>query len=118
MISPQDLFWADLVSCDECSRRSQLYRPPPLSAFAPLTRRFPSNAVDPFADDTETKATNAADSKDYVHVRVQQRNGKKCLTTVQGLPAAYDYKKILKALKKGERLLAPTLPLKTLATVI
>lgn len=32
----------------------------------------------------------------------QQRNGKKCLTTVQGLPESYDYKKILKALKKGE----------------
>lgn len=28
---------------------------------------------------------------------------KKCLTTVQGLPESYDYKKILKALKKGER---------------
>lgn len=34
--------------------------------------------------------------------RVQQRNGRKCLTTVQGLPEAFDYKKILKALKKGE----------------
>jgi translation initiation factor 1 len=37
-----------------------------------------------------------------VHVRVQQRNGKKSLTTVQGLPEAFDYKKILKALKKGK----------------
>lgn len=32
---------------------------------------------------------------------VQQRNGRKCLTTVQGLPEEFDYKKILKALKKG-----------------
>jgi translation initiation factor 1 len=37
-----------------------------------------------------------------VHIRVQQRNGKKSLTTVQGLKKAYDYKKVLKALKKGE----------------
>ena len=35
-------------------------------------------------------------------VRMQQRNGRKSLTTVQGLPEAFDYKKILKALKKGE----------------
>ncbi len=34
---------------------------------------------------------------------MQQRNGRKSLTTVQGLPEAFDYKKILKALKKGER---------------
>lgn len=33
---------------------------------------------------------------------MQQRNGRKSLTTVQGLPEAFDYKKILKALKKGE----------------
>lgn len=32
---------------------------------------------------------------------MQQRNGRKSLTTVQGLPATFDYKKILKALKKG-----------------
>jgi translation initiation factor 1 len=31
---------------------------------------------------------------------MQQRNGRKSLTTVQGLPEAFDYKKILKALKK------------------
>ena len=37
-----------------------------------------------------------------MHVRVQQRNGKKCLTTVQGLPKKFDLEKILKALKKGE----------------
>lgn len=36
---------------------------------------------------------------------MQQRNGRKSLTTVQGLPEAFDYKKILKALKKGERVL-------------
>lgn len=34
---------------------------------------------------------------------MQQRNGRKSLTTVQGLPEAFDYKKILKALKKGAR---------------
>jgi translation initiation factor SUI1 len=36
----------------------------------------------------------------YVHIRIQQRNGRKSLTTVQGLAIDLDLKKILKALKK------------------
>ncbi|CEP02155.1 SUI1 domain-containing protein [Plasmodiophora brassicae] len=36
----------------------------------------------------------------YVHIRIQQRNGRKSLTTVQGLASDLDLKKILKALKK------------------
>jgi len=58
--------------------------------------------ADPFSEDNVTVQTKkAGDAKEYVHIRVQQRNGKKSLTTVQGLPEAFDYKKILKALKKG-----------------
>ena len=53
---------------------------------------------DPFA---EANADNAgAGSKEYVHIRVQQRNGRKCLTTVQGLKKEYSKSKILKDLKK------------------
>ncbi|GMH38333.1 hypothetical protein BSKO_06217 [Bryopsis sp. KO-2023] len=37
---------------------------------------------------------------DAVHIRIQKRNGRKCLTTVQGLPTKFDKKKIVKALKK------------------
>jgi translation initiation factor 1 len=33
-------------------------------------------------------------------LRIQQRNGKKTLTTLQGLPKEYDAKKILKTFKK------------------
>ncbi|CAG8604379.1 3302_t:CDS:2 [Acaulospora morrowiae] len=33
-------------------------------------------------------------------IRIQQRNGRKTLTTVQGLPSDYDQKKLLKAFKK------------------
>ncbi|ODV82629.1 hypothetical protein CANARDRAFT_178337 [[Candida] arabinofermentans NRRL YB-2248] len=53
-------------------------------------------SFDPFADtgDAETQPTN------YIHIRIQQRNGRKTLTTVQGVPAEYDLKKILKVLKK------------------
>lgn len=32
----------------------------------------------------------------YVHIRIQQRNGRKSLTTVQGLASDLDLKKILK----------------------
>ena len=53
-------------------------------------------AFDPFADtgDDDTQTAN------YIHIRIQQRNGRKTLTTVQGLSDEYDFKRILKALKK------------------
>lgn len=35
-----------------------------------------------------------------VHIRIQQRNGRKTLTTVQGIDANYDKKKLVKAFKK------------------
>jgi hypothetical protein len=53
--------------------------------------------ADPFAD-TGEEALNAADQKNteekkakvqqqnYIHIRIQQRNGRKTLTTLQGLP--------------------------------
>lgn len=55
---------------------------------------------DPLADPESSGKSAAVDSDLSVHIRVQKRNGRKCLTTVQGLPAKFDKKKILKALKK------------------
>ncbi|KAF8045960.1 Protein translation factor SUI1 2 [Hirschfeldia incana] len=55
-------------------------------------------AFDPFADANAEDA--GAGTKEYVHIRVQQRNGRKSLTTVQGLKKEYSYTKILKDLKK------------------
>lgn len=57
---------------------------------------------DPLADPESSSGGKAAavDNDSSVHIRVQKRNGRKCLTTVQGLPAKFDKKKILKALKK------------------
>jgi len=69
---------------------------------------------DPFADEAELEVDKPKKSKkkeqeagigggnDLIHIRVQQRNGRKCITTVQGLDAELDLKKILKALKKAE----------------
>ncbi|KAF6827052.1 translation initiation factor [Colletotrichum musicola] len=53
---------------------------------------------DPFAEaDEDTGETKQAH---YIHIRIQQRNGRKTLTTVQGLPKKFDQKKILKVIKK------------------
>ncbi|KAL4885016.1 translation initiation factor SUI1 [Aspergillus karnatakaensis] len=55
--------------------------------------------VHPFAEaDEDTGETKQ--SQNYIHIRIQQRNGRKTLTTVQGLPKKFDQKKILKVIKK------------------
>ncbi|VFQ58952.1 unnamed protein product [Cuscuta campestris] len=56
--------------------------------------------TDPFADANAGNSTSDAGAKEYVHIRVQQRNGRKSLTTVQGLKKEFSYSKILKDLKK------------------
>ncbi|CAI0460692.1 unnamed protein product [Linum tenue] len=56
------------------------------------------SAFDPFAD--ANAEDSGAGTKEYVHVRIQQRNGRKSLTTVQGLKKEFSYNKILKDLKK------------------
>ncbi len=54
-----------------------------------------SFVTDPFASrDGEGKDSSK------IHVRVQQRNGRKCITTIQGLADDLDIKKISRALKK------------------
>ncbi|CAJ2639766.1 translation factor SUI7 [Trifolium pratense] len=52
---------------------------------------------DPFAEAKDSDSTGTAG---YVHIRIQQRNGKKSLTTVQGLKKEFSYEKVLKDLKK------------------
>ncbi|EEY20052.1 translation initiation factor SUI1, partial [Verticillium alfalfae VaMs.102] len=59
--------------------------------------------IDPFADADEGDTNDAAatkQSQSYIHIRIQQRNGRKTLTTIQGLPRRFDQKKILKVIKK------------------
>ncbi|KAJ1965600.1 Eukaryotic translation initiation factor eIF-1 [Dipsacomyces acuminosporus] len=52
---------------------------------------------DPFADTGEDDNQRA---DNYLHIRIQQRNGRKTLTTLQGLPEELDLKKMLKYFKK------------------
>lgn len=51
------------------------------------------SSYDPFADlgdeskpDATSQATKKQQTQNYVHIRIQQRNGRKTLTTLQGLP--------------------------------
>ena len=54
--------------------------------------------LDPFAD--ADKGPGEAVQDGLVHIRIQQRNGRKTLTTIQGLSAEYDLKKIVRHCKK------------------
>ena len=54
--------------------------------------------ADPFADET-LGATGGSD-EGLIHIRIQQRSGRKTLTTVQGIAEKYDKKKIIKHCKK------------------
>ncbi|XP_059620285.1 eukaryotic translation initiation factor eIF1 [Phlebotomus argentipes] len=56
------------------------------------------NTFDPFADAIKGADENVQDG--LVHIRIQQRNGRKTLTTVQGLSSDYDLKKIVRTCKK------------------
>jgi translation initiation factor 1 len=70
---------------------------PRVSPLPPLPRPragFPvggaGSALDPFS----------GGSKDKIHIRMQQRNGRKCTTSIQGLEDDLDLKRICKAMKK------------------
>jgi len=52
---------------------------------------------DPFAEDN---VDTGGSTDGYIHIRIQQRNGRKTLTTVQGVPVQYDLRKIVRACKK------------------
>lgn len=55
--------------------------------------------VDPWAD--ACKGADEVTKQDQpVHIRIQQRNGRKTLTTVQGIVDDYDKKKLVKVFKK------------------
>jgi len=62
-----------------------------------ITKPF-SAFTDPFADAIKGNDDDIQDG--LVHIRIQQRNGRKTLTTVQGLSAEYDLKKIVRSCKK------------------
>jgi translation initiation factor 1 len=63
--------------------------------------------VDPFKDASGLSDFNDFNKNDLnstggglIHIRIQQRNGRKTLTTVQGISEEFDKKKLVKAFKK------------------
>ncbi|CAM0902500.1 unnamed protein product [Alopecurus aequalis] len=64
---------------------------------------LPPASFDPFADEAAADGAGgpaSAGDDGRVHLRVQQRNGRKTLTTVQGLSTGYNYAKVLRDLKR------------------
>ena len=53
------------------------------------------------SDDEEKGEEIGKKDANLIHIRVKQRNGRKCITTIQGLNAEIDMKKVLKACKKS-----------------
>ncbi|XP_056662259.1 eukaryotic translation initiation factor 1-like [Monodelphis domestica] len=58
------------------------------------------HSFDPFAGASKGDDLLPAGTEDCIHIRIQQRNGRKTLTTVQGIADDYDKKKLAKAFKK------------------
>ncbi|EDL39174.1 mCG1047251 [Mus musculus] len=58
------------------------------------------HSFDPFADASKGGDLLPAGTEDYIHLRIQQRNSRKSLTTVQGIADDYDKKKLVKVFKK------------------
>jgi translation initiation factor 1 len=51
--------------------------------------------VNEFEDDHQTPA------QEHIHLRIQQRNGRKCITLIEGFPQDIDLKKVLRYFKKN-----------------
>ena len=62
-----------------------------MSDLNDLDNIIPGGTFDAFAD--ADKQSQAVTNKEYIHVRTQQRNGRKSLTTVQGLDKKFEYSK-------------------------
>ena len=74
------------------SSLSALPRPSYLAAEPPppdeaITRSDQPPNIDPFADEGQQLSNEEVGTQqNYIHIRIQQRNGRKTLTTLQGLP--------------------------------
>ncbi|KDE08262.1 hypothetical protein MVLG_01528 [Microbotryum lychnidis-dioicae p1A1 Lamole] len=83
--------------------------PPSLPSSHPVQNHLRMSTIlnkpyDAFADEEQDVAVEttkkASTVANHIHIRIQQRNGRKTITTLQGVPTEYDPKKLLKAFKK------------------
>jgi len=67
------------------------------------TRILNLTTADPFGDAANGDLAESGEregSNSLIHIRIQQRNGRKTLTTVQGITDNFDKKKLVRAFKK------------------
>lgn len=67
----------------------------------PTTRSTMANIENLKAFDAFDDAGEDAGDQSKIHIRVQQRNGRQCITTIQGFADDLDVKRICKAFKKN-----------------
>mmetsp|Transcript_18452 Transcript_18452/g.32066 ORF Transcript_18452/g.32066 Transcript_18452/m.32066 type:complete len:116 (+) Transcript_18452:149-496(+) len=60
-----------------------------------------SFGADPFGEDELDEAVGGTQASNYVHIRIQQRNGRKTLTTASGINQEINFDKVLKVFKKA-----------------
>eukprot|EP00696_Hemimastix_kukwesjijk_P005630 gnl/Hemi2/1707_TR604_c0_g1_i1.p2 gnl/Hemi2/1707_TR604_c0_g1~~gnl/Hemi2/1707_TR604_c0_g1_i1.p2 ORF type:complete len:115 (+),score=7.33 gnl/Hemi2/1707_TR604_c0_g1_i1:62-406(+) len=58
-------------------------------------------SVDLFEDAQFAEFEGAEGGTGRIHIRIQQRNGRKTVTSVEGLPSTSDFKGMVKHLKKN-----------------
>ena len=63
-----------------------------------LNKALHFSVADPTRDDDDVDFGGKL-STNKVHIRIQQRNGRKTITTLQGIEEKYDQKKLAKAFK-------------------
>jgi len=60
-----------------------------------------TNTFDPFAENDLDDAVGGTKASNFVHIRIQQRTGRKTLTTASGINQEINFEKVLRALKKA-----------------
>ncbi|GAA6022958.1 hypothetical protein JCM10207_007729 [Rhodosporidiobolus poonsookiae] len=85
---------------DEVRRRKRKSVEEDLSMSNTLLNKPYDAFADEGADEEVVEEVKKAKQADHIHIRIQQRNGRKTITTLQGVPTEYDPKKLLKAFKK------------------
>ena len=73
---------------------------PPAQLFQLASHAISTGVPVSMRDPAESVSDGSVHDNSKIHIRVQQRNGRKCITTVQGLADDLDIKKLAKALKK------------------
>ena len=81
------------------SKKESPFTKQPASAKERIIFNSMNNMLDELNEHDETGQQQILQDQ-HVHIRTQQRNGRKCITLIQNMPAEYDLKKLVKALRK------------------